>query len=69
MANCPNCHAPIGCSCNLRTSKDGLKRGCGQCIPHYDYTQDIAHQQVQNMQQAATQMISNINSLIVTRPG
>jgi len=31
MAKCPNCGKNIGCSCKLRTTKDG-KKGCTTCI-------------------------------------
>jgi len=32
MANCPNCGAHLGCSCQIMTLPDG-RRGCSNCYP------------------------------------
>lgn len=37
MATCSNCGKNIGCSCKLRTAKDG-KRCCTACIGSYEAT-------------------------------
>tara|TARA_R110002020_G_scaffold433834_5_gene643939 strand:- start:6833 stop:7015 length:183 start_codon:yes stop_codon:yes gene_type:complete len=40
MAKCPNCNKNLGCSCKLRTSKNG-KRGCTSCISTLEKSKKI----------------------------
>lgn len=65
MAHCSICGNIIGCSCQLRTSRDGLKRGCVGCILQYEHNQD---QQTQQLQQQAIHTIQNINSTLLSGP-
>ena len=67
---CPMCQRVMGCSCDLRTSRDGLKRGCSQCIRGYEEQWDRDHdqQQIQQTSSKAYQMIRNIQATLVSGP-
>lgn len=65
MAQCNICNGVVGCSCQLRTSRDGLKRGCTACVLQYDQNQE---QQTVQLQQQAAHIIQNINSTLLSGP-
>lgn len=36
MANCQLCQVPVGCGCNLKTTRDGKLKVCGTCVTKYN---------------------------------
>lgn len=57
MAKCPMCTAEVGCPCNLKTSKDGQKKGCISCIAQYNNSQNA--QSIQNVDYSAIAQMSS----------
>lgn len=49
MANCQLCQIPVGCPCNLKTTRDGKLKVCGSCLTKYNNNLGANNQPKQNV--------------------